>query len=141
MRGRPLLHWVLFLLAWTALLYPVIRVTQGDQAAPQPATMHTGTSTAWVSLRFSQAPHAFELRQGGRSLWNEEEPGRLVFERTLPVEFDRFGAELNLAARLPDSVTAVEVAVESDGRALRSRTLWVSGNVDEVVGFSWGRDD
>ncbi len=144
MRGKPLQQWLLFLMAWGVLIVPVTRVVRRDAvvaATADAVSEDAATAKAWVSLRFSNVPHAFSLDQEDDPLWTESQPGGLSFEREVPVRFDEFGMELQLTAQLPDRETAIEIVVEGDGRSAQSRTLWGRGELDERVEFSWRRHE
>jgi len=141
MRGKPLVQWSLFLVVWTALLVPLIRVTHGTRPPSKPPAAVSTRTTTWVSVRFSNPPASFAVHQAGTSLWEEERPDGLEFERAVPLAFNEFGTELRLTAELPAGVTAIEVRLEPDARSARSRTVWTSGMTDEVVSFSWRRHD
>jgi hypothetical protein len=94
----------------------------------------------WVSLRFSAEPSHFELLQHDKVLWREGPVDGGVFDHSFPVSIDGFGAELVLRSRLPGA-GVIEITVEPDERRERSRTLWVDGEVNERLSFSWSRDD
>lgn len=137
MRGRPLKQWFLFLIAWSVLLVPIIRVTRQKAMTPETVVEESDIVTAWASLRFSSPPGSFALYQESELLWQDEAPSEMMFEREIPVRFDPYGVGLRLVTRLPETTTAVELTLEADGRSPRSRTLWVSGDVDEAVEFAW----
>lgn len=142
MRGRPLRQWILFLCAWSALAYPIYRITRDTEtqrSAPPPAA--TATTLTWVSLRFSSPPTVFELFEEGVSRWHEIAPVGLTFERALPLTYDAFGAELRITAGLPSDVTAIEIRLEPDGHPPRAHTLWAAGDADATVTFAAGGAD
>jgi hypothetical protein len=142
MRGRPFIQALGFLAVWLLLAIPIFRVTQATVPAPVVAVeevMDAAATPAWVELRFSRPPVSFSLRQGGVVLWVEDAPAGTRFERSIPLVLDDTGAEVHLTGLLPDGgETAVEVAVEPDGRVRRSVVLWVEGAVDDTVFFAWG---
>jgi hypothetical protein len=142
MRGRPFIQALGFLAVWLLLAIPIFRVTQATVPAPVAAprdVVAAAATPAWIELRFSRPPVSFTVRQGDAVLWAEDAPAGTRFERSIPLVLDDTGAEVHLEAALPDvGETAVEVAVEPDGRARRSVVVWVEGAVDDTVFFSWG---
>ena len=141
MRGRPLLQWALFALAWAILLVPIVRVTRSEHSAAAPAAPDAGSVTTWVSLRFSVIPESFTLRQGGVVVWQQTTTDEREFEQALPLTVDAFGTEFSFSAGLPEGAAAIEVSVEPDGRPARSRTVWANGDVDALLAFSWRPHD
>lgn len=140
MRGRPIIQWVLFLGLWSCLALPIVLVTRGEQTI-QPSRIAADTSViTWVTLRFSEEPAHFELRQHGKILWRKAPADGTEFEKAFPVSMDKFGIEFVLRSRLP-AAGAIEITVEPDERPERSRTLWVDGEVHETLTFSWSRND
>ncbi len=141
MRGQPVLQACLFLVLWMALAVPLWTVTHKKAVVVGKAAHARTNIQTWVTLRFSRTPTSFTLTQDGRTLWQEAVPSGLEFEQIVPLLFDEFGVELDLAASLPDEVAAVEVKLEPEMRREQSRMLWVEGDVDETLIFSWGRRD
>ncbi len=142
MRGRPILQAVLFAALWGMLAFPVAWVSKGDRAATIDEMPHQGANgTTWASMRFSALPAAFELRQGERVLCQATGIVDLEQEKSLPVAFDEYGAELQFVADMPDTDVAIEVRLEPDERAPRAVTVWGRGRIEERIEFSWGRDE
>ncbi len=142
MRGRPILQVILFAAVWGMLAFPVAWVSKGGKTASIDEMPHQeANGTTWVSMRFSALPAALDLRQGERVLWQATEIDDLELEKGLPVTFDEYGAELLLAADMPDTDVAIEVRLEPDGRAPRAVTVWGRGRIDERIEFSWGSDE
>jgi len=142
MRGNPVIQWLLFSVVWLLLLIPVIRVTRhAVSATVSSAGERTEHQAVWLSLQFSSTPRSFSIRQGDEVIWTDTEPADRFVERMLPMAMDTFGLEITLVADLPDSESAVEVAVEPDGLNRRTRTLWVSGLVEESISFFWGKNE
>lgn len=138
MQGKPFIQWLLFALLWMLLLVPIVRVTRATATARAPETAVTTAIPVWLSVRFSALPDSFTVRQGDQVLMSETNPSEQLFDRETRMAIDEFGAELTLIAELPDTDTAVEIVVEPDGLPRQSRTLWLSGSVEEVVSFPWG---
>jgi hypothetical protein len=138
MQGKPIIQWFLFTLMWLLLIIPIVRVTRSQATATSPGAVATETLPVWLSIRFSAPPTSFSVRQDDRVLVSETAPAVLMFDREARIEIDEFGAELILLAELPETDTAVEMVVEPDGHPRQSRTLWLSGSVEEAVSFSWG---
>lgn len=139
MRGRPIIQWIIFLAIWACLALPVALVTRGGRTAQNPQDTHSSSVKTWVSLRFSAEPAHFELLQDGNALWREAPADGTEFEHAFPVSIDEFGAELTLRSRMPAG--AIEITVEPDELSERSQTLWVDGEVDEILTFSWSQHD
>ncbi len=143
MRGNPVIQWLIFATLWLLLLIPVVRVTSGTEqpgaaARTEPPARTADQETVWVSLRFSATPSAFAVAQNDVIVWAESAPVARYFERAVTLTVEDGGVELFLAASLPEEETAIEVAVESDGRPRQTRTLWLTGDADDPVFFSWG---
>jgi hypothetical protein len=140
MRGRPIIQWALFLGFWACLAWPVVLVTRGGRTAQAPQSTDGNTVMTWVSLRFSAEPAHFELLQDGKVLWREDPADGTELDHSFPLSIDEFGTEFTLRSHLPSS-GAIEITVEPDERPVRSQTLWVDGEVNEILTFSWSRDD
>ncbi|MDE0837617.1 MAG: hypothetical protein OSB41_01050 [Kiritimatiellae bacterium] len=138
MRGKPLLQWGVFVLVWAVLVVPIWRVAQ-SHVHPEAAPVVASTATkAWISLHFSSPPTHVALEQDDVVLWQTSNSAtQSVFEEELPLVFDAYGTEFWLKATLGENPVAVELVVEADRRAPRSQTLWVSGDVEEPLSFSW----
>jgi hypothetical protein len=119
MRGKPLLQWGLFVLVWALLVVPIWRVAQSHVHTEAAPVVASTASKAWVLWQTSNSATQY------------------VFEEELPLVFDAYGTEFWLKATLGEDMVAVESRVEADGRAPRSETLWVSGDVEEPLSFSW----
>lgn len=144
MRGKPLIQGILFALAWFLLLVPIRYVTRAVEAVPvvsKPAAVQSSSVQVWLSLRFSSVPAFFEITQAGRPLWRIDEAAETFYEESFTVEVDEFGVELGFMASFAEEDVAVEIALEASGRDRRSQTLWVSGEVDEIVSFKWSGDE
>jgi len=139
MRGRPVIHWVLFLAAWACLAIPIALVTRGGKTARTTQVTDSASVMTWISLRFSAEPSHFELLQHDKVLWRESPAEGTEFENSFPVSIDEFGAELILRSSLPGT-SAIEITVEPDERPERSQTLWLDGDVNETLTFSWSRN-
>ena len=139
MRGRPLRQWIVFIIAWCALAYPIYRVIHGAPPDDTRSAPPGGADTirTWVSLRFSDPPDGFELSQDSMPVWREPSPDGLRFERALPLQVDTFGIALLLHADLPEGSAAIEVRLEPDGRDARSQTVWADGMLERQLEFSW----
>jgi len=94
----------------------------------------------WVSLRFSAEPSYFELLQDGKVLWREDPVDETEFHSAFPISMDEFGAEFILRSSIPAD-GAIEITVEPDEQPERSQTLWINGEVNETLTFSWSRHD
>lgn len=140
MRGRPIVQWVLFLAAWACLAWPILSVTRSERSMREVLPEDPTRVMTWVSLRFSAEPASFELRQHDTVLWREEPDGEVEFDTAFPVLLDAFGAEFHLRARLPGP-GVIEIRVEPDAHPERTQTLWVEGEVDEVLFFRWRRHE
>lgn len=141
MRGNPIIQWFCFAVLWLALALPIARVVTGDVRLPAPDRPETTLVETWIRLHFSSTPGSFVVRQDGEVLWKVEAPSGRVHENTLMLSYDAFGAELRVEADLGQDETAVEIQLEPDGRAARSRTVWGSGRLDETVTFTWSQDE
>ncbi len=141
MQGKPYIQWLMFSLAWLLLLVPVIYVTRANTSSSRPEQTASESLPVWLSVRFSSQPSSFSIRQDDRVVWSEPYPDVLVFDQEVSITIDEFGVELMLIAELPETDTAIEVVVEPDGLPRVSRTLWLSGSVEESIPFRWGNDE
>ncbi len=140
MRGRPIIQWGLFLGVWVCLVLPIVMVTRGGQPVQQTQHADGNSVMTWVTLRFSEEPSHFKLLQDDHVLWQETPVGEIEFEHAFPVLIDKFGAEFIFKSRLP-AAGVIEIIVEPDARQARSQTLWVDGEVDEILTFSWSQNE
>ncbi len=142
MYGSPLRQWFCFVIVWLLLLYPILRVTHDSTSNAAPEAISNGEKeTAWITLRFSSEVERFELRQNDSPVWVEDNPDGNIFEHQCSLVFDPQGVEVVLWATVPETTTAVEVLIESDGRAAGSKTVWGSGKLNERIDFSWENNE
>jgi len=141
MQGKPIIQWLLFSLIWLLLLVPVIYVTRTHATASRPEQTVSESLPVWLSVRFSSQPTSFSIRQDDRVVWAEGDPDGKSFDREVTITIDEFGAELMLSAELPEVDTAIELVVEPDGLPRITRTLWLSGSVEEAITFRWESDE
>ncbi len=138
MRGRPVIEFVLFAMAWLALLLPIYHVTRNVQAKPAESSAALEEGQVWLSLRFSVTPSSFEIRQDGRTLWVEPQAEGKFFDREVSLALDDQGADLTISAVLPSGESVVEVVIEPDGSRKQSQTLWVDGSFEQTVTYQRG---
>lgn len=141
MQGKPVIQWLLFSLVWLLLLVPVVYVTRTNASASRPESTASESLPVWLSVRFSSQPASFSIRQDDRVVMAETHPAVMAFDREVTITIDEFGAELMLIAELPETDTAIELVVEPDGLSRETRTLWLSGSVEESISFHWGSDE
>ena len=126
MRGRPLLEWGVFILAWGLLLVPLGRLSAG-RAARSPSREALAapavTAPAWVRVLFSEPPGRFVLLSGGIAVW--EGHGEEDREERLDLAWTDAGPSLEIEAQWPGpGRRAVEIRVAPlDGRPRRT-TVW-----------------
>ena len=141
--ARPLLQWVVFLLAWVALALP--DHPRDDGGAPPRAAARGSRRNEPRRLGLAallQAPAASSsFGQGEHDPVERGAPGDCVFERALPLHVDAFGAELTAAAPPARSVTAVEVTRRSGRTGAAFPDPLGLGDARRDVSFSWGRHD
>ena len=140
MRGRPIIQWLLFLGLWAGLALPIALITRSEQTVQESRNAEDSSVMTWLTLRFSTQPAHFELLQNDTVLWQETSPDGLEFETALPISIDEFGAEFVFKSSTP-AAGAIEITVEPDERQQRSQTLWVDGDVNETLTFSWSQHD
>ncbi len=140
MRGSPILHALILIIAWAALCFPIRYVTASREDVAETVEATRPDSRAWVQLRFSSVPQTFALMQGDTPLWShaaQDGDEETQFERELPIALVDAGVDLWLTATLPPGQTAVEVRVHPDRMDAQAQTLWVDGVADEPVSFIW----
>ncbi len=128
MRGRPLLEWLCFLLAWGLLAIPLWHLTLARAARPPdaeaPPAGQGAATHAWVHLRFSESPQRFTLTSNGTALWSGERPDDDM-EQPLDVVWTALGPVLELEAEwAEDGRRAVEIAVAAVTGARARATVW-----------------
>lgn len=145
MRGRPLFQWLVFIIAWSGLLIPILRVTRATPAlekASSPAVSEITDEASWLSVRFSHPPENFSFISDDQIIWSEPQPSGLVFERDVRLRPQEHGLEISLAARFSiTSAVAAEVMLEPPGGQRWSRTVWLETPADEVLHFDWIRHE
>ncbi len=126
MRGRPLFEFLLFLLVWGAVLWPLQAITRssGRSVAEQVRT-EPEVAPVWVQLRFSEAPLSFRLYSGAALLWEENQPD---YEQEQPLLFvwgEHAQGDLQLVAVWErSSRRATEIRVSPSAGGERRLTLW-----------------
>jgi len=145
MRGRPVFQWLMFMIAWSGLLIPILHVTRATPAletAASPAASGIADEASWLSVRFSHPPEMFSFSADEEIIWSEPQPSGLVFERDVRLRPQEHGLEISLAARFGiTSAVAAEVTLEPPGGQRWSRTVWLETPADDVLHFDWIRHE
>lgn len=125
MRGRPLLELLLLVIVWGLLLVPLWAITRTPTDTKQAHAEPQESLTAWVQIRFSEAPIRFVLFSQDQPVWEEASPA-LDQEEPLELVWDEQGqGKLRLVADWDaPGRRATEVRVSLPVGTTRGVLLW-----------------
>jgi len=140
MRGRPLVHWLVFCAIWAGLLLPLLSVSskavKEDPQETREKSSETAKESVWVNWRFTEPPARAVISIDGEEVWRAKNPeghrieelaeigwpsGKLELE--MIVEWDADGhraVELKLE---PIDAAPVVVTRFSEGKLMREKVV------------------
>ncbi len=148
MRGSPVLHVLLFLLAFAMLALPLSHLTfarpaAGLEAVDAPETPAGREVPVVIRVRLAHLPVSLSLKLDNQEELlppAEKKPARGVieFERTITIPAE--GIEIFTTATWPDGTPDTAVTIELEPRAdlaSRSVTQWTEGGTELSVPFTF----
>jgi hypothetical protein len=140
MRGYPPIHLLVLMLAFGALVVPLVNLTTARQVKTTvPVAKQTAsTIPTLIRLRHAHTPTAVSLKMGDQELLTSA--GASPIETDAGIAIPEEGIELMLSATWPEGTpdTALTLEIEPDGMETKSETRWSLGhNLTEVISFQW----
>ncbi len=132
MKGSPLWQSALVVVGFLLLGIPVLRLTSGKPPPPSVVASQTSTQPPRPALLLVESlpPAHVTLSSAGAILAVSPE-GEGAFEKQVPLSAE--GADLVIAASIPEGRLAVRVEVRRDGELLAVQTFWGEASVRGVL--------
>jgi hypothetical protein len=143
-RGSPLLHFLIGVIAFALFAIPVSRLTVAREESPATEKPESSAEEAgaprrtFIRVRVAHVPQSLSLKLGDRELLPSPATSPVETEATIGIPKD--GLELALNAKWPDGTpdTAVTIELEPDELESRRETLWSTGPaLNGIITFKW----
>ena len=140
MHGSPILRTIVVLLVLLLAGIPMYRMTHevaGVSVIPPAAAGAAHASTVHLGVAFAQKPVRFEVLYLGKPIWAEEPVTALAETRDLTMQYPKEGVDLEYKVLWPPGtpLTAARLSAGADDAEPVEKTLWGSGQVDDVLSF------
>jgi hypothetical protein len=141
MHGSPLLRTIIVIIALLAAAVPLWRMTHETAAASVlPVVGSQGAeaqSKVHLAVAFAQKPASFEIDYLGKPVWREDPASAVTAEKELSMNYPKEGVDLEYKVQWPPGtqMTAARLSVAVNDAEPVEKTLWGSGQVDDVLTF------
>jgi hypothetical protein len=139
MHGSPLLRTLAVLLLLLAAGVPLWRMTHESAAASviPAASAPAAQSHVHIEVAFAQKPLRFEVSYLGKPIWESEMPAALTAEKEIAMNYPKEGVDMEFKAVWPPGtpLCAARLSVAANDAEPVEKTLWGTGEVDDVVSF------
>lgn len=130
MNNNPLKEFLILIAVLGLLAIPLYRLTAdrtSKQSEPeQTVTMPPGVPT-FGELTFTHPPSSFALKQQGKTIWSNQEPGgEIFFDADLWILAENHVVELELDATWPvlEQAVTVTLHLDADNLPTLEHTVW-----------------
>lgn len=141
MKGFPLIQWILFVVVWGLLLWPLTALTthNGTAASRNSSPPVRHVNLVWATMRFAHMPESFQLLQGETVLWEEEHDVSTSLQKQIELSLDEGRAELKLNVAWPEGtgMTAAECTLAPDVMNEKSAVFWGRGTATGLLIYEW----
>ncbi len=137
MRGSPLLRALVAFVVLLFLAWPLWRLTHAEArlALPESAPISPTRSDIRLQLTFSAPATDLKVMHLGNEVWIDPAPKGMV-ERTLAIPYPKEGIDLEVKCKwLAGKPSAVRVRLTEPRGVEHVKTIWGTGEIDEVVTF------
>jgi hypothetical protein len=142
MHGSPLLRTAVVTLLLLVAGVPMWRMTHETAAVSViPVTEAKQTeSQAHLAVAFAQKPLSFEIKYLGKTIWHSEPVEALTEEKDIAMNIPKEGVDLEYQVIWPPGtpMTAARLSVAPNDAEPVEKTLWGTGQVDDVLTFPGG---
>lgn len=143
MHGSPLLRTLGVLLVLLAAGVPLVRLTATatnvafETPSAYAAAAAQPRQRVVLAVGFAARPVRFEVRYLGKTIWAEEPVTGLTAENSITMTVPKEGADLEYKVLWPPgtALTAARLSVAVDDGEPVEKTLWGTGQVDDVLTF------
>jgi hypothetical protein len=139
MHGSPLLRTVWILVALLLAGVPMWRMTHESAAAVVAPVTAAGAKESEVHLEvaFAERPVRFEVDYLGKAIWEEAPVNALTESKDVGMIYPKEGVDLEYKVTWAPGtpLTAARLAVAANDAEPVEKTLWGTGNVDDVLSF------
>jgi hypothetical protein len=139
MHGSPLLRTIGVILLLLAAGVPLWRMTHESAAAsviPEVAAPQA-QSQVHLAVAFSQKPLRFEVSYLGKPIWESEMVPAQTAEKDIAMNYPKEGVDLEFNVVWPPGapLSAARLSVAANDGEPTEKTLWGTGQVDDVLSF------
>jgi hypothetical protein len=137
MRGSPLVRAALAFLVILLLGWPLRELTGEAPRATVPATpVAAEAKEIELQLSFTTLPRSIRVRHLGKEIWSDAAP-TIEMERKIEMPFPKEGVDLQFDVEFPEGapLAAMRVRLTDPDGETREKSLWGTGQIDEVVTF------
>jgi len=139
MHGSPLLRTVTVILLLLVAAIPLWRMTHEAAAASviPVASAPEAQSVVHLAVAFAQKPLRFEISYLGKPVWQSDMVTSLTYEKDIPMQYPKEGVDLEYKVVWPPEtpLCAARLSVAPDDAEPVEKTLWGTGQVDDVLSF------
>jgi hypothetical protein len=139
MHGSPLLRTVVILVLLLAAGFPLWQMTHESAAASviPAAAAPEAQSQVHLAVAFAQKPLRFSISYLGKPVWESDLVTGLTAERDIPMSYPKEGVDLEYNVVWPPGtpLCAARLSVASNDNEPVEKTLWGTGQVDDVLSF------
>jgi len=118
---------------------PLWRMTHESAAASviPAASAPEARSHVHLDVAFAQKPLRFEVGYLGRTIWEAEMPAALTAQKEIAMNYPKEGVDLEFKVVWPPGtpLCAARLSVAANDAEPVEKTLWGTGEVDDVVSF------
>ena len=127
---------VLALLAAGVPLWHMTHEAAAASALPDVAGPDAN-STVHLAVTFAQRPVRFEIDYLGKAVWQSEVVSALTAQKDISINYPKEGADFEYKVTWPPGtpLTAARLSVSANAGEPVEKTLWGTGQVDDVLTF------
>lgn len=139
MHGSPALRTIAVILALLAAAIPLWRMTHESAAASViPAVVSPeAQSRVHLAVAFAQKPLRYEIDYLGKPIWQSEFATSLTADKDVAMAYPKEGVDLEYKVTWPPGtpLCAARLSVAANDAEPVEKTLWGTGQVDDVLSF------
>jgi hypothetical protein len=140
MHGSPLLRTAVIGLLLLLAGIPLWRMTHESAAAsviPAAASAPQAQTQVHLAVAFAQKPLRFQISYLGKPIWNSDLVTSLTAEKDIPMTYPKEGVDLEYNVVWPPGtpLTAARLSVAADDAEPVEKTLWGTGQIDDILSF------
>lgn len=138
MRGSPLVRALLAFVVILLLGWPLRHLTGETPRARavSPSAPEVAAKEIELQLTFTTIPKSVRVRHLGKEVWSDPAP-TMKMERKLQIPFPKEGVDFQFGVTFAEGapLAALRVRLTDPDGETREKSLWGTGEIDEVVTF------